>query len=84
MTVAKDVEVWCLERGKNQNYRIVVAGYDDEYETLLDSGWIFEEWSATGGYSNAKLRGAKNRHRERLFISPYCLKEKKGLFDAGA
>jgi site-specific DNA-adenine methylase len=74
MTVAKDVEVWCLERGKNQSYRIVVAGYDDEYKTLLDNGWIFEAWSA---------RGSMNRHRERLFISPHCLKEKKGLFDVG-
>lgn len=69
MTVAKDVEVWVLQRGKNPNYRIVVAGYDDEYQTLLDAGWTFEAWSAGGGYSNAK----SNRHRERLFFSPFCL-----------
>ena len=83
MTVANDVEVWCLERGKNRSYRIVVAGYDDEYKTLLDNGWIFEAWSAAGGYSNLKSGGSINRHRERLFISPHCLKEKKGLFDVG-
>jgi site-specific DNA-adenine methylase len=77
MTVAKDVEVWCLERGKNPNYRIVVAGYDDEYQSLLDNGWIFQAWSAAGGYSNAKSRGEVNRHRERLFISPHCLKKTK-------
>lgn len=81
MTVAKDVEKWVLERGENPNYRIVVAGYDDEYKTLLDNGWAYEAWSAGGGYSRSNTRGAVNRHRERLFISPHCLtKEKEMLF----
>jgi len=72
MTVGGDVEKWVLERGKNPNYRIVVAGYDDEYKTLLDNDWISIAWSAAGGYANAGSRGEINRHRERLFISPYC------------
>jgi len=79
LQVGKDVEKWALERGKNPNYRIVVCGYEDEYKTLLDSGWIFEKWSTGGGYANrnSKGRGMLNRHRERLFISPHCLKIKK-------
>lgn len=79
-TVGTDVEKWCLERGANPDYRIVVAGYDDEYQTLLDNGWTFESWSAKGGYGNrggGKTRGSVNRHRERLFISPHCVKEQK-------
>jgi DNA adenine methylase len=81
MTVGKDVEAWCLERGKNPDYRIVVAGYDDEYQTLIDAGWRIHEWKANGGYGNLggkESAGSKNRHRERLIISPHCLKT--GLF----
>jgi DNA adenine methylase len=77
MTVGKDVEVWCLERGANPNYRIVVAGYEDEYKSLVDAGWNMEEWKAGGGYGNSggkESRGSKNRHRERLFTSPHCRK----------
>jgi hypothetical protein len=84
MTVAKDVEVWVLERGKNPNYRIVVAGYEDEYKTLIENGWLVEKWSTRGGYSRIDTRGSQNRHRERLFISPHCIKIKdKGLFNNG-
>lgn len=72
MTIAKDVETWVSKRGDNPNYRIVVAGYDDEYVTLMNKGWKSIVWSAGGGYSNRNTRGNTNRHRERLFISPFC------------
>lgn len=75
MTVAKDVENWVIERGENPNYRIVVAGYEDEYTSLIANGWRVHKWSAGGGYSRKESRGAENRHRERLFISPHCLTE---------
>ena len=77
MTVAKDVETWCLDRGKNPNYRIVVAGYDDEYPSLITAGWRVHEWKSSGGYGNfgdKASRGKINRHRERLIVSPNCLK----------
>lgn len=78
VTVAKDVEKWCLERGKNPNYRIVVAGYDSEYLTLLDNGWTFEAWTTNGGYGNCgEGKGKANKYRERLFISPYCVKKEE-------
>jgi len=75
LTIAKDVESWCLERGSNKDYRIVAAGYEDEYKILMDNGWFCEKWRATGGYSTPDN---PNRHRERLFISPHCIK--MGLF----
>jgi len=74
MTVGGEVEKWCLERGKNPNYRIVVAGYEDEYQTLLDNGWTVVAWVNNGGYANQKSGGSKNRFRERLYISPHCCK----------
>ena len=73
ISVGKDVEKWCLERGKNPNYRIVVCGYDDEYADLVNNGWIVHQWKAGGGYAKTNSPGANNAIRERLFISPHCL-----------
>ena len=81
LEVALKVEEWVLERGRNPNYRICVAGYDDEYGRLIEAGWRVEQWSAQGGYSNLGKKDTPcqaNRHRERLLFSPYCLKT--GLF----
>lgn len=76
MTVGKEVEKWVLERGANPDYRICVAGYDDEYRQLIEAGWDEVEWKASGGYGNqANRRGKANRHRERLFFSPHCLED---------
>lgn len=73
-TVSHDVEKWCLERGNNPRYKIVVAGYNTEYTALVAAGWRSEGWSAQGGYSNTgkNSRGSKNKHRETLFYSPHC------------
>jgi hypothetical protein len=84
-SVAKDVEDWCLGRGQNPNYRIVVAGYNSEYSKLKDDGWRVESWSTQGGYANlgkGETRGKENRHREILLYSPHCLKAELdfGLF----
>jgi DNA adenine methylase len=71
--VAKDVNAWCLARGAKPLYRIVLAGYYEEHENLLQHGWKVTRWKAHGGYShlgNGKRKA--NRHREALFISPHC------------
>jgi DNA adenine methylase len=78
LTVGKDVEKWVLGRGQNKDYRIVVCGYEGEYQTLIADGWNVGNWSAGGGYANRNSNGMENRHKERLFISPYC--QKTGLF----
>jgi len=72
MTVGKDVEAWCLPRGGDPKHRIVIAGYEDEYASLVEAGWRVESWIARGCYSGKDTQGAENRHRERLFISPHC------------
>ena len=76
-TVAADVMSWCAERGANERYRIVLAGYE-EYQTLVDNhGWTSERWKANGGYANSTSgasRGKENRHREMLYYSPFCCK----------
>ena len=78
MEVAKEVEQWCLERGERPTYRIVVAGYDDEYQQLVKNGWRVYAWKNNIGYSATRRKKTTtknaNRFRERLFISPHCLR----------
>lgn len=79
-TVSLDVESWCAERGNKPSYKIVIAGYESEYKSLVNAGWKTYQWSANGGYGNTgNGQGNKNRHRETLFISPHCFKNE--LFD---
>jgi hypothetical protein len=75
LVVADDVREWCRERGDRKTYRIVLCGYLEEHESLLNDGWTVHRWSAHGGFANrgnGKTRGAINRHKEALFFSPYC------------
>ncbi len=69
LTVAQDVAKWCVERGDRPSYRIVLAGYYEEHEWLLERGWKVETWKAVRGYG---AKGNKNRFREALFYSPHC------------
>jgi hypothetical protein len=79
LTVAAQVREWCLERGKKPSYRIVLAGYYDEHQILLEHDWTAKNWKAHGGYGNTSRNGKQdnqgktNRHREALFFSPHCL-----------
>ena len=73
-TVAAEVNKWCLERGEKPSYRIVLAGYYEEHENLLQHGWTVTKWTAKGGYSNSGSVENKNRFKEALFFSPHCLK----------
>ena len=78
-SVAHDVRQWCIDRGTNKDYRIVLAGYREEHEELERLGWSVYQWSAGGGYSNiGKSSFNINRHRETLFISPHCQKLDEG------
>ena len=78
--VAHDVREWAAIRGASAKYRICIAGYEGEgHEALEKIGWDYVCWKAIGGYANQGDRGGKeNRHRERLWFSPHCLKP--GLF----
>lgn len=85
LTVAHDVRAWCLERGERKKYRIVLAGYYEEHEELLQHGWTVKRWKTQGGYGrlggkDAGTRGQVNRHREALFISPHCAGVKQSDF----
>ncbi len=75
LEVAAAVREWCRERAERKTYRIVLAGYYEEHESLLNDGWTVHRWSAHGGFANkgkGKGPGSVNRHREALFFSPHC------------
>jgi len=47
-------------------YRIVLAGYYEEHESLLDEGWQVHRWSAAGGYATlGDGQGLVNRQGRR-------------------
>jgi len=84
-TVAIKVADWALERGKSPEYRIVLAGYYEEHERLLNEGWGVHRWTRQGGYDN--IGGTNDsRHKESLFYSPHCIqpmKDQQKYFDIG-
>ncbi len=72
--VVDEVIAYCLKHGGNKQFRIVAACYEGEgYEILLQHGWRIVKWKAHGGYGN-RNKTNDNKNRERLFISPHCVK----------
>jgi hypothetical protein len=83
-TVAHDIRAWAIAHGRNPLMRIVLAGYDGEH--AMPDDWTVVEWQAAGGYGlmgdDEEGTGRVNRHRERLWLSPHCVRARQGtLFD---
>lgn len=68
LTVADDVREWALSRG--ENLKIALCGYAGEHE--MPDSWREYAWKANGGYANAGSLRRENRHRERIWFSPFC------------
>ena len=69
-----EVRAWAIANGDNPMMRIVLAGYEGEYDELAALGWQVVPWKANGGYGNrCAKRGRENAKLERLFLSPHCL-----------
>jgi site-specific DNA-adenine methylase len=68
----KQVEQWCKENQDNPRYRIVLAGYEGEYDL---PGWKIVAWKANRafGTSRGDTANVENRGKERLWISPNCV-----------
>jgi len=75
LSVAHKVREWAIANGDNPLMRIVLCGYEGEHN--MPDDWTVTEWSANGGYDGQRKNGKNNnKHRERLWLSPHCLKEK--------
>jgi DNA adenine methylase len=75
-----EVHSYCLERGRDPNYRIALCGYAGEHGALEAEGWGVVAWKGGGGYGNRTETGKENSARERLWFSPHC-RTQEGLFD---
>lgn len=76
-----DVLAWALQHGNNPDLRIALCGYEGQFEMPVE--WEVVEWKAAGGYSSTaaeETEGQRNRHRERVWFSPHCLREERMLF----
>ncbi len=71
LTVSAEVREWCISEGAGK--RIVLAGYGDEHDELLNYGWRVEAGKSGGG-AGYNTDGAAGR-RERLWVSPECLSD---------
>ncbi len=71
LTVSAEVREWCIREGAGK--RIVLAGYGDEHDELLNHGWRVEAGKSGGGagYNTDSAAG----RRERLWVSPECLSD---------
>lgn len=69
--LADEVRQWCSTAPAD--YRIVLAGYEDDHDALFALGWRKEAGRSGGGagYSTNPNAG----RRERLWLSPACLGE---------
>lgn len=74
MSVAHDVRHWCQTHGHDPQLRLVLCGYEQTHDALLDYGWRSVVWTANGGYGNQrKTADYTNKYRETLWLSPHCL-----------
>ncbi len=80
--VALKVAEWALENGDNPQWRIVLACYEGEHDfhEFEKKGWSSIEWFKkgflSGGMGNLSKSGSNQQHRERLLLSPNCIKAK--------
>lgn len=80
--IAGEVREWAIANADNRDLRIALCGYEGQHE--MPDDWQVAEWSAAGGYSSTasqETQGQLNRHRERVWFSPHCLRSERTLFD---
>ena len=71
--VAHAVRDWALANGDNPLLRIALCGYEGEH--VMPAEWECVAWKAHGGYGAGKGNaGDVNKHRERIWFSPACLR----------
>lgn len=72
-STAAQVRAWAIEHGVDKRLRIAICGYAGEHDILERFGWECVAWIAQGGYAARNPKNT-NKHRERIWFSPHCLK----------
>ena len=70
--LSSEVREWALARGDDPKFRIALCGYEGEHD--MPGSWECVPWKAHCGYGWRVGDGRQNRHRERIWFSPHCLK----------
>ena len=78
----EQVREWCVTAPSDM--RVVLCGYDDEHDALLERGW--ERHAGKSGGGAGYSTNAANGQRERLWLSPACIGvgHEQTAFDFGA
>jgi site-specific DNA-adenine methylase len=76
------VRAWAVAHGEDERLRIVLCGYEGEH--AMPASWRSVAWGTQGGWGNNGERGRRNKHRERLWLSPHCLRAVQGKLFAEA
>lgn len=78
-TVGQRAAAWARENGENPLLRIALCGLKGEHDMPPD--WFELAWETGGGYGNqaAAGRGRQNAKDERIWFSPACISEERGV-----
>lgn len=73
--LSQSVGRWAIEHGQDRRFRIALCGYEGEH--TMPEDWATYAWKTGGGMAKTRKtpdsRGSRNRFRERIWFSPYCL-----------
>ena len=71
--VSAQVRDWAISIGDDPQYRIVLAGYEEEHADHMPDNWHTVTWSSPGMQTTKHSGSNLTRHNERLWFSPHCL-----------
>lgn len=66
-------EAWAKEHADDPLLRIVLCGYGDEHDALLEYGFEKVPWKNRRGYQKVREDGTHSGHNEALWVSPHAL-----------
>ena len=79
MQIANAVREWAIANGSDPLKRIALCGYEGEH--AMPDDWECFAWKSQGGYAGYGKDHKENRHKERIWFSPHCLRPEASLFD---
>lgn len=68
-SVSSGVMSWCSSAGNDPRKRIVLCGFDREYDDLISLGWVKFSWHRGSGRTSTDATAES----ERIWCSPACL-----------
>ena len=74
--VSKEVRKWCVQNGNKKDFKIIICGYADQHDQLLQYGWKSFSWKTNGGYGNqGNGQGKINANLQKIWYNKNCIEE---------